>query len=201
MEPSLGDYLKAARQALGLSLRDAARRTNGAVSHTYLGDLERGNDRRTGKPLHPSPLVLRALADVYQVSYDELMQRAGYTFGARAPHVGLKGETDAVPQPGPDSLASVLASLLLERQRQDTLREEKEKIREEKEREAQANERLRIEKEYALRERELEAIRIPEQQRFNQVAEDLHQLVTQMMSSHAADLADESEAAGTSYGR
>lgn len=201
MSQSLGTFLRDTRKALGFSLRHVAQLSGGGISHTYLGDLEREVDRRTGKVLHPSPLVLQTLAHIYGVDYGYLMHLAGYdegavTTGATTP----KGDMPTVPSPNQESLASVLAGLLLERQRESTLREEKEKIREEKEREAQANERLRIEKEYALRERELEAIRIPEQQRFTQIADDLHRLVLQL-APHSSSLPDESEAAETSYGR
>lgn len=199
----LGDFLREHRaQALhNASLRELSRRSGGQVSATYLGTLERGAHPKSGKVVHPSAEILKIIADAYDVSYAHLLHLANYLPNESA-YTFTQEERDIVDaSSSSDPLAVVLANLLMERQRENTLREEKEKIREEKEREAQANERLRIEKEYALRERELEAIRIPEQQRFNQVAEDLHQLVKQITSPHATGLPDEPEATETSYGR
>lgn len=74
----LGVELKRLRDAHGLSLREAARRTGGVLSHAYLSQLELGKNPKTGKPIDPSPRVLRALSDAYGVSYERLLALAGY---------------------------------------------------------------------------------------------------------------------------
>ena len=72
-EPSdLGQYLKTARAAQGLSLRDVEEATGKAVSNAYLSQLENGKVRR------PSPHVLYALSQALAVSYELLMERTGY---------------------------------------------------------------------------------------------------------------------------
>ncbi|MDE0270122.1 MAG: helix-turn-helix transcriptional regulator [Gammaproteobacteria bacterium] len=68
----LGKYLRDARMALGLSLRDVEEATGHEVSNAYLSQLE------TAKVKKPSPHVLYALSLALSVLYDELMQRAGY---------------------------------------------------------------------------------------------------------------------------
>ena len=68
----LGQYLRDARTALGLSLRDVEEATGHEVSNAYVSQLE------TGKVKKPSPHVLYALSLALSVPYDELMQRAGY---------------------------------------------------------------------------------------------------------------------------
>ena len=68
----LGQYLRDARMALGLSLRDVDEATGHEVSNAYLSQLE------TGKVKKPSPHVLYALSLALSVPYDQLMQRAGY---------------------------------------------------------------------------------------------------------------------------
>jgi transcriptional regulator with XRE-family HTH domain len=75
---TLGTYLKALRVELGLSLREVADRTGGVVSHAYLGQVERGVDRRTGKAIHPSVEKLRAVATVYGVPVWDVLRAAGY---------------------------------------------------------------------------------------------------------------------------
>ncbi len=67
---ALGDSLKASRNAKKLSLRDVEREI--AISNAYLSQLE------SGKIRHPSPNVLHKLASLYDVSYRDLMQIAGY---------------------------------------------------------------------------------------------------------------------------
>ena len=68
----LGQYLKTARAAQGLSLRDVEEATGKAVSNAYLSQLENGKVRR------PSPHVLYALSQALAVSYELLMERTGY---------------------------------------------------------------------------------------------------------------------------
>jgi len=74
----LGRELRRLREDRGWSLREASEHTDGVVSHTYLGHLERGKDPRTNKPVAPSPPILKALATAYGVGYEYLMELAGY---------------------------------------------------------------------------------------------------------------------------
>ena len=65
-----GDYIKALRQSKGLTLRDVEKETD--VSNAYLSQLE------SGKVKQPSPLTLNKLAELYEISYDVLMEKVGY---------------------------------------------------------------------------------------------------------------------------
>jgi transcriptional regulator with XRE-family HTH domain len=69
---SLGHYLALIRDSRGLTLRAVAKATENAVSNPYLSQLE------TGKIKKPSPHILYALANLYGISYEDLMRRAGY---------------------------------------------------------------------------------------------------------------------------
>lgn len=69
---SLGEHLARLRAAAGLSLRQVEDATDKEVSNAYLSQLE--NDKIS----KPSPNVLHALARVYNASYEDLMERAGY---------------------------------------------------------------------------------------------------------------------------
>lgn len=84
----MGRLLKDARDLHKLSVRGAAGRAD--ISGTYLSQLEAGTIKE------PSPHVLYALADVYGISYAELMRLAGYVV-----------PTDGDPQKQP-STASAL---------------------------------------------------------------------------------------------
>ena len=68
----LGVVLADLRRAKGLSLRQVEDATDHAVSNAYLSQLEKGKIRK------PSPNVLHALAGVYAVPYEALMEKAGY---------------------------------------------------------------------------------------------------------------------------
>ncbi|SRR6266568_1487377 len=65
---SLGDVVRAARVVKGLGLRELARRLNKTPS--YLSDIE--NDRRV-----PAEDMLRDLARLLELDFDDLMARAG----------------------------------------------------------------------------------------------------------------------------
>lgn len=71
-DQSLAAYLTAIRGSLGMTLRDVEKATEKRVSNAYLSQVE--ND----KIARPSPNVLHALAGVYRVSYEVLMEKAGY---------------------------------------------------------------------------------------------------------------------------
>lgn len=75
---TLGQYLASIRQDRGLTLRDVETKTDKEVSNAYLSQIE--ND----KIKKPSPNVLHALAAVYKISYEQLMQMAGYVVSGRA---------------------------------------------------------------------------------------------------------------------
>ena len=68
----LGVVLLDLRKAKGLSLREVEQATGNAVSNAYLSQLENGKIKK------PSPNVLHSLAEVYVVSYETLMEKAGY---------------------------------------------------------------------------------------------------------------------------
>ena len=67
---ALGNQLRAARELADLSLRSAAAQAE--ISSAYLSQLESGSVKS------PSPHILYRLAEVYDVSYADLMVLAGY---------------------------------------------------------------------------------------------------------------------------
>lgn len=71
---SLGKLLKVLRGDEGL--RDAAKRMK--ITYSYLAMLEKGTDRRTGKPLKPTPETLQQIASAYKYDYMKLIEAAGY---------------------------------------------------------------------------------------------------------------------------
>ncbi len=87
---ALGAYLKAVRNALGMTLRDVESRTDKAITNGYLSQIEKGMIKQ------PSPNVLWQLGRVYQLEYFDLLRRAGHhlpapehvTKGTGAPHTG-----------------------------------------------------------------------------------------------------------------
>ncbi|MEW5763090.1 MAG: helix-turn-helix transcriptional regulator [Bacillota bacterium] len=74
----LPELLKRLRRARGYSLRQVEQLTNGMVTHGYIHTLERGYEHQTGKPVMPSPRVLKILSEVYDYPYEELLRAAGY---------------------------------------------------------------------------------------------------------------------------
>jgi HTH-type transcriptional regulator, competence development regulator len=69
-EQSLGDFLRTIRMSIPMTLREAEEASG--VSNAYLSQLEQG------KIAKPSPPFLHKLAAAYKVSYEALMERAGY---------------------------------------------------------------------------------------------------------------------------
>lgn len=67
---TLGQFLQNARESKKLSLRAVEKATG--VSNAYLSQLE------GGKIKQPSPSILHKLAELYEVSYSEIMGLAGY---------------------------------------------------------------------------------------------------------------------------
>ena len=66
-----GDFLKKLRDRKGVSLKKVEEATG--ISNAYLSLLETGDRRRL-----PKPDRLKALADYYNVSIQELLEKAGY---------------------------------------------------------------------------------------------------------------------------
>lgn len=75
---TLGAYLASIRDDRGFSLREVEKQTDKVVSNAYLSQIE--NDQIKA----PSPNILLALAELYNVSYDNLMERAGYVKPTRS---------------------------------------------------------------------------------------------------------------------
>ena len=69
---TLGTYLASIRADRKLSLRQVEEAANKQVSNAYLSQIE------TGKITQPSPNILHALSEIYAISYEHLMQLAGY---------------------------------------------------------------------------------------------------------------------------
>jgi transcriptional regulator with XRE-family HTH domain len=69
---TLGRYLASIRKDRDLSLRAVEEKTKKQVSNAYLSQIE--NDKIS----QPSPNILHALAELYEVSFEKLMSMAGY---------------------------------------------------------------------------------------------------------------------------
>jgi transcriptional regulator with XRE-family HTH domain len=88
-DQNLGRFLRAARDAKALSLRDVERSTE--ISNAYLSQVE------SGRIKEPSPNVLFKLAELYQVDYAEVMDLAGYP----SPKLGRRKTEGALSRLGP----------------------------------------------------------------------------------------------------
>lgn len=75
---SLGQYLASIRRDRTLTLRDVETATAKEVSNAYLSQIENDKIRK------PSPNVLLALSKVYKISYERLMEMAGYVVATKA---------------------------------------------------------------------------------------------------------------------
>ncbi|MGG1601236.1 MULTISPECIES: helix-turn-helix domain-containing protein [Paenibacillus] len=69
MEPNFGQYLKSIRKAAKFSMAVLAEKSG--VSQPYISQIERGERG-------PSPEILKKLAAALNISYAELMLKAGY---------------------------------------------------------------------------------------------------------------------------
>jgi transcriptional regulator with XRE-family HTH domain len=69
---TLGKYLSSIRADRGMTLRQVEQLTNNEVSNAYLSQIE--ND----KIKQPSPNVLHAIAEIYKIDYEKLMEMAGH---------------------------------------------------------------------------------------------------------------------------
>jgi HTH-type transcriptional regulator, competence development regulator len=75
---TLGQYLASIREDRKLSQREVEKRTNKVVSNGYLSQIE------TDQIKKPSPNILNALAELYEISYEDLMERAGFVAPTRS---------------------------------------------------------------------------------------------------------------------
>ena len=71
MNPTLGRYLASIRIDRKMTLREVEEATQKRVSNGYLSQIENDRIRK------PSPNVLHSLAEIYSISFENLMDRAG----------------------------------------------------------------------------------------------------------------------------
>jgi transcriptional regulator with XRE-family HTH domain len=91
----LGRYLASIRSDRQLSQRDVEKATNKIVSNAYLSQIENDQIKM------PNPNILHALAELYAVSYEELMERAGFVAPMRSrSHSSKKSRSNAAPLAG-----------------------------------------------------------------------------------------------------
>ena len=72
MKPTLGEYLASIRKDRKMTLRQVEEATNKKVSNAYLSQVENNKIRQ------PSPNILHALSELYAISFENLMEMAGY---------------------------------------------------------------------------------------------------------------------------
>jgi transcriptional regulator with XRE-family HTH domain len=75
---TLGQYLASIRGDRGITLRDVEKRTNKVVSNAYLSQIENDQIKK------PNPNILNALAELYEIPYEDLMERAGFVVPTRS---------------------------------------------------------------------------------------------------------------------
>ncbi|GGI45743.1 hypothetical protein GCM10008018_13680 [Paenibacillus marchantiophytorum] len=86
-----GKFLESLRGKM--SLREAAHKSG--LSHAYIRDLELERNRSTNEKINPSPITLKKLSDAYNISYTDLMSKAGYLENEQEPKAE-SGEQDQV---------------------------------------------------------------------------------------------------------
>ena len=69
---TLGHYLASIRNDRKMTLREVEEATNKQVSNAYLSQVEHDKIKK------PSPNILHALAELYGISFENLMDMAGY---------------------------------------------------------------------------------------------------------------------------
>lgn len=72
----LGKFIRQKRKELGLSLREFAEMCE--ISHSYLDNLEKGWDARSGKPISPTIETLQKLASGLKISLIEILRIGGF---------------------------------------------------------------------------------------------------------------------------
>ena len=80
---SIGEYVSYIRETRGYTLQDVVELVKTAIKNQALDSqcsLSRGylSNLETGKHAHPSPFKLKALAFIYKIPYESLLQKAGY---------------------------------------------------------------------------------------------------------------------------
>jgi len=75
---TLGQYLASIRADRDLSQRDVEKATSKVISNAYLSQIENDQIKK------PNPNILHALAELYAVSYENLMERAGFVVPVRS---------------------------------------------------------------------------------------------------------------------
>ena len=76
METTIGKYLASIRADREMTLREVEEATNRQVSNAYLSQIENDRIRK------PSPNILFVLAEIYGISFENLMGLAGYFVAA-----------------------------------------------------------------------------------------------------------------------
>jgi transcriptional regulator with XRE-family HTH domain len=84
VKPTLGQYLASIRTDRGMTLRQVEQLTEKEVSNAYLSQIE------NEKIKQPSPNVLYALAEIYEIDYENLMELAGHIRPIRSRGEGEK---------------------------------------------------------------------------------------------------------------
>ncbi len=72
VKATLGQYLASIRADRKMTLREVEEATNKQVSNAYLSQIENDKIRK------PSPNILHSLAEIYAISFENLMNMAGY---------------------------------------------------------------------------------------------------------------------------
>lgn len=90
----LSDVVKQYRAKHGLSLRAFAARCG--ISHTYLDQIEKNLDPRTGKSITPTIDTLKGLSAGMGMTLEELMNLAGYLSPSRTTK---EADTSITPAP------------------------------------------------------------------------------------------------------
>jgi transcriptional regulator with XRE-family HTH domain len=72
LKPTLGQYLASIRTDRKMTLREVEEATNKQVSNAYLSQIENGKIQK------PSPNILHALAELYAINFEKLMDMAGF---------------------------------------------------------------------------------------------------------------------------
>ncbi len=75
---TLGQYLASIRTDRKMTLRQVEEATKKQVSNAYLSQIENDQIQK------PSPNILHALAELYAISFEKLMDMAGYLTSPRA---------------------------------------------------------------------------------------------------------------------
>ena len=71
MENNLGEFIKARRQSMGMSLREFGKLCG--VSHTHIDSIEKGYDMRSGREVNLTGTTIRKLAAALEIEEAELM--------------------------------------------------------------------------------------------------------------------------------